>query len=449
MRFIPLTSQDREKALKVIGASSVDELFSDIPEEARLKTPLNLPKPLSEQELIEHFEQLAEMNKPSSASSCFIGAGAYRHFVPSAVDQLLLRSEIFTAYTPYQPEISQGTLMAIFEFQTYTAALLGMDIANASMYDGASALAEAVIMAKRVTGKSRVVVSNLVHPNWRQVVNTYTQHLDVDIATLDCAVAGVTTAEAVSKALTKETSAVVVQYPNFLGHIEDLASIRTACDEAGALLIVAVAEPFALGILNGPGKFGADIVVGEGRSFGGALNFGGPGLGLFATKEKYARQMPGRLIGKTKDVDGTEGFTLTLATREQHIRREKATSNICSNQALCATSAAIHLSLLGKNGLRQTAIRNHSAAKYMADRISAIKGFKLAFGAPFFNEVAIHTPVTPAVVNKRLAQAGIAGGLDLGAFYPSLESAALFCATEVHNKKSIDRLAETLSEFGR
>lgn len=449
MRFIPLTPQDREKALKVIGASSVDELFSGIPEEAKLKSALNLPEPLPEQYLIESFERLAEMNTPSAPSACFLGAGAYRHFVPSAVDQLLLRSEIFTAYTPYQPEISQGTLMAIFEFQTYTAALLGMDIANASMYDGASALAEAVIMAKRITGKSRVVLSNLVHPNWRQVVDTYTQHLNVDIVTLDCAEAGVTTAEAVSKALTKETSAVVVSYPNFLGHIEDLASIRTACDEAGALLIVAVPEPCALGILEGPGKFGADITVGEGRSFGGSLSYGGPGLGLFATKEKYARQMPGRLIGKTKDVDGTAGFTLTLSTREQHIRREKATSNICSNQALCATAAAIHLSLLGKNGLRELSVRNHSAAQYMADRITAIKGFRLAFGSPFFNEVAIHMPVEPAVANKRLAQAGIAGGLDLGSYYPSLESVALFCATEVHDKKSIDRLVDILSEFWR
>jgi glycine dehydrogenase subunit 1 len=449
VRFIPLTSHDRDKALTVIGAGSVDELFSDIPEEARLKAPLDLPEPLSEQELIERFEQIAGMNAPSAPSACFLGAGAYRHFVPSAVDQLLLRSEIFTAYTPYQPEISQGTLMAIFEFQTYTAALLGMDIANASMYDGASALAEAVIMAKRITNRPRVVLANLVHPNWRKVAATYTQHLDVELVTLDCAEKGLTTAGAVSRALTPETSAVVVQYPNFLGHVEDLASIRAVCDEVGALLIVAVAEPCALGILEGPGKFGADITVGEGRSFGGSLNYGGPGLGLFATKEKYARQLPGRLIGKTKDVDGTEGFTLTLATREQHIRREKATSNICSNQALCATSAAIHLSLLGKNGLRELAVRNHSAARYLADCVTSLKGFRLAFGSPFFNEVAIHMPVTPAVANKRLAQAGIAGGLDLGALYPSLESAALFCATEVHDKKSIDRLADILSEFCR
>ncbi|MBI4665720.1 MAG: aminomethyl-transferring glycine dehydrogenase subunit GcvPA [Nitrospinae bacterium] len=449
MRFIPLTDKDKARMLEVVGAGSVDDLFADIPAEARLSRLLDIPAPMAEPELLDYLEGLSANNATVKPFNMYLGAGAYAHHVPVAVDQLLLRSEIFTAYTPYQPEISQGTLMAIYEFQTYTAALLGMDIANASMYDGPSALAEAVIMSKRITGKSRVVVSNLVHPNWRQVVKTYTRHLGVDIATVDCVEEGLSTAERLGSVVDKNTSAVVVQYPNFLGHVEDLKEIRSVCDSAGALLIVAVAEPVAMGALEGPGKFGADIAVGEGRSFGGSLSFGGPALGLFATKEKYARQMPGRLVGKTVDSEGREGFTLTLATREQHIRREKATSNICSNQALCATAFAMHVSFLGKNGLKTLALKNHSAVRYLADQLSKVKGFKLAYGLPFFNEVAVRVPVTPSVVNKKLAQEGIVGGFDLSQVYPRMEQTMLFCATEVHTKQSIDRLVSALSGFWR
>lgn len=447
MRFIPLTELDKSLMFKVIGVDSVDDLFADIPDETLLDRKLNLPKPMAEPGLLEYFGYLASINRPADIRDCFTGAGAYMHHIPVAVDQLLLRSELFTAYTPYQPEISQGTLMAIYEFQTYTAALFGMEIANASMYDGASALAEAVIMAARVTKRSKIVISNLVHPHWRKVTSSYTQHLGVDIGFVEADKEGITPGAEISKEANDETAAVVVGYPNFFGCLEDLKSIREICDKTGAMMIVAVAEPMALGILEGPGKLGADIVVGEGRSFGGSISYGGPSLGMFATKSKLARQMPGRLVGKTKDVDGQSGYVLTLATREQHIRRERATSNICSNQALCATAAAIHLSLLGKTGLKKVASRIFSATRYMAEKISGLKGFEPLFDKPFFNEVAFRLPATPEIINKRLAREGILGGFDLARDYPSLTSSALFCATEAHSKKDIDRMVNILSEF--
>ncbi|HEB72621.1 MAG TPA: aminomethyl-transferring glycine dehydrogenase subunit GcvPA, partial [Nitrospirae bacterium] len=342
--------------LEKIGVSSVSELFADIPEQIRLYDPLNLPGPEPELDLMERFEELAGENQALNPRKSFLGAGAYLHHVPVAVDQLLLRSEFFTCYTPYQPEVSQGTLAAIYEFQTYTAALTGMEIANASMYDGASALAEAVIMSARIKKKPKVIVSGLVHPHWREVTAAYTRTLDIDLVMVDGLEGGVT--DGAQPEVDDTTAAVVVQSPNFLGNIEDLREIRSACDSVGALMIVAVAEPVSLGLLKGPGHFGADVAVAEGRSFGGSLSFGGPGLGMFAVNKEYVRQMPGRLAGKTKDTQGREGYTLTLSTREQHIRREKATSNICSNQALCATAAAIHMSLLGRDGVRKLAISN-------------------------------------------------------------------------------------------
>lgn len=433
--------------LKVIGLSSAQELFEDIPVDVRLTGLLDLPKPLAEPELLEHFESLASRNNKFNPHKCFLGAGAYTHHVPVAVDQLILRSELFTAYTPYQPEVSQGTLMAIYEFQTYVAALFGTDIANASMYDGASSMAEAVIMAQRITKRKKTVISNLVHPNWREVTKSYTQHLETTIELADGLEEGVTTSQSLASLVDETTSSVVIQYPNFLGNIEDLKSIRAMCDKAGAMMIVAVAEPMAMGLLEGPGKLGADIVVGEGRSFGNSISYGGPALGLFSTKDKFARQMPGRLVGKTKDVDGAKGYVLTLSTREQHIRRERATSNICSNQALCATSAAIHLSLLGKTGFKKVGIRNFSAAKYLIDKIGELKGFEKAYKQNHFNEVAVRTPVAPKVINDRLAKEGIVGGLDLSAYYSSMPPTMLFCATEVHAKEDIDRLVKILSEF--
>ncbi|VAX23608.1 Glycine dehydrogenase [decarboxylating] (glycine cleavage system P1 protein) [hydrothermal vent metagenome] len=447
MRFIPLTPSDRQEMLEVIGVSSVDDLFEDIPSNVRLTGLLDLPGPMAEPALLEHFESLASRNNHFRAHKCFLGAGAYAHHVPSSVDQLIMRSELFTAYTPYQPEVSQGTLMAIYEFQTYVAALFGTDIANASMYDGASSLAEAVIMAQRITKRKKTVISNLVHPNWREVTKSYTRYSGAIIEIADGQKEGVTTAQSLAAMVNEETASVVIQHPNFFGNIEDLKAIREVCDEAGAMMIAAVAEPMALGLLEGPGKLGADIVVGEGRSFGNSISYGGPALGLFSTKDKFARQMPGRLVGKTRDVDGKEGYVLTLSTREQHIRRERATSNICSNQALCATAAAIHLSLLGKTGLKKIGIRNLSAMKYLIEKVSGLKGFEKAFGQKHFNEAVALTPVAPAVINERLAREGIVGGLDLSGYYPTMAPAILFCATEIHSKEDIDRMVKILSEF--
>lgn len=445
MRFIPLTDSDRSEMLEKIGVSSVSELFADIPDQIRLSHPMSLPGPEPELNLMERFEGLADANRYVNQGKSFLGAGAYRHHVPVAVDQLLLRSEFFTCYTPYQPEVSQGTLQAIYEFQTYTAALTGMDIANASMYDGASALAEAVIMAARIRKKPKVVISNLVHPHWREVTSTYTRLLDIDLVTVNGLKRGVT--DGARLVADESTAAVVVQSPNFLGNIEDLNAIRAVCDSVGALMIVAVAEPVSLGLLKGPGHFGADVVAGEGRSFGGSLSFGGPGLGMFAVNKQSARQMPGRLVGKTKDTQGREGYTLTLSTREQHIRREKATSNICSNQALCATAAAIHISLLGSDGLRELAAQNLSATAYLSSRVTSLNGYKRISRAPFFNEVAIETPADPQVVRRRLAEEGIEGGLNLNHYYPELKPSMLFCATEINTKQSIDRLVDVLAEF--
>ncbi len=445
MRFIPLSESDRAHMLQTIGVASVSELFADVPDSALRSELLKIPEAMPEFDLAEYFENLAETNNPARPRNSFLGAGAYYHHVPAAVDQLLLRTEFFTCYTPYQPEVSQGTLMASYEFQTYTAGLFQMEVANASMYDGASALAEGVIMASRIRKRPKIVMSNLVNPAWRRVVETYTRYTGIEIVTVDDVATGASVS--LVEAVDKSTAAVVVQSPNFLGVIEDLGSIRSACDAVDALMVVAVAEPVSLGILGGPGMFGADIVAGEGRSFGGSLSFGGPGLGMFAVKEKLARQMPGRLVGKTRDSRGRDGYVLTMATREQHIRRERATSNICSNQALCATAAAIHISLLGKRGLKELAEANLSACHYLADRIGSLEGFERACQRPFFNEVAIRLPVSPKVVNKRLARAGVTGGLDLSPCYPELNSTMLFCATEAHSKKSIDNLVEVLSEF--
>lgn len=452
MRFIPLTDGDKKEMLAAIGVPDIDTLFADIPKGARIDHRLTIPEAYAEQELFDHMEELGDANQTVHPSRMFVGAGCYPHYTPAAVDQMLLRSELFTAYTPYQPEISQGTLMAIHEFQTYVAALTGMDIANASMYDGASALAEGVIMATRIGRgkKNKIVLSNLVHPHWREVTRTYTQHLGIELVDVDGTKGGMTPYESLAKVTDETTAALVVSYPTFMGTIEDLAAIRRLCDETKALMIVCVPEPVALGVLKSPGAFGADIVVGEGASFGGALNYGGPGVGMFATKDAHARQMPGRLVGKTKDADGKEGYVLTLATREQHIRRERATSNICSNQALCATAAAIHLSLLGKMGLRRLSMKNASATRYLLEKVSALKGFNPVYPAiPFFNEVVIETPVEPEVITRSLAKEGIVAGMPLTKYAPSLPPSMLFCATDVHSKDSIDRLADALARFER
>jgi glycine dehydrogenase subunit 1 len=435
--------------LSTIGVPSFDDLIVGIPESVRQTKPLSLPAPLAEPALLAYMKNAAAANGHVPADHLFLGAGSYPHTVPVAVDQLLLRSEFFTAYTPYQPEVSQGTLAAIYEFQTYTAALFGLDIANASMYDGATALAEAVIMATRINRKKKVVISDLVHPHWRGVTDTYTQHLFDEIVILDNFADGKVTPDSLRGSIDDQTAVVVVGYPNFVGQVEDLKSIRAICDEHDALLIVAVTEPIALGMLTPPGAFGADIVVGEGASFANPLSYGGPGVGLFATRDKWARQMPGRLVGRTKDVDGVDGYVLTLATREQHIRREKATSNICSNQALMATAMAMHISLLGKSGLQKLAHKNLSAARYLYDKLVALNGFEPVHQGPFFNEFAIKLPVEPRVANHRLKDAGFVGGLDLAPLFKQGDRVALFCATDVHSKESVDRFVDVMAGFAK
>jgi glycine dehydrogenase subunit 1 len=446
MRYIPLSPSDREKALRVIGAASVEELFADIPMEARLGRTLNIPGPLPEMDLMERLNAAAERNKAPGLRNTFMGAGAYPHHVPAAVDHLISRGEFFTCYTPYQPEVSQGTLMAIYEFQTYTAALLGMDIANASMYDGPSALAEAVIMARRITGRSKVVMPDTIHPHWRQVVAAYTQYQGIRIQTVECSADGEIDIKKLAAAMDQDTAALAIQSPNFFGIIENMAAARKIATGAGALLIGAVAEPMALGLIKGPGAYGADIAVAEGRSFGGSLSFGGPALGMFAVKKEHARKIPGRLVGKTKDSHGREGYTLTLATREQHIRREKATSNICSNQALMATAAAIHISLLGAEGLKTVAERNLAAAHYLAERLAGIRGVKMTFPGRFFNEFAVTLPVAPRRAQDALATAGVLAGPDVSRWYPNLKNTMLFCATEVHTRETMDKVAHILAK---
>jgi glycine dehydrogenase subunit 1 len=391
------------------------------------------------------LQELSELNADLGHNACFLGAGAYRHFIPAAVDHILRRGEFYTAYTPYQPEVSQGTLTAIYEYQTMICQLTGMDVANASMYDGASALAEAALMAARVTRRDGIVVSTAVHPEYRQVVRTYTQGIGLPIHDAPyLAGQGTTDLDDLAKEVGQDTACVILQYPNFFGCLEDLAAAAEIAHAQGALLVVA-ADPIALGILKPPGEMGADIVVGEGQSLGSPLQFGGPYLGFFACRQRHMRQMPGRLIGMTTDTEGRRSFVMTLQAREQHIRREKATSNICTNEALVALAATVYLALMGKQGLRKAAELTYHKAHYAAGRIGEIEGFGLVFSRPFFKEFAVKTPLSPAEINARLLEQHIIGGYDLGAAYPELGQAMLLCVTETNPKEEIDRLADALA----
>jgi glycine dehydrogenase subunit 1 len=434
--------------LDAVGVSRPSDLFTSIPERLRLGRPLNLPPAASEIELRREFAGFARRNATTAGHAWFLGGGAYNHDIPAAVPQLLLRSEFYTSYTPYQPEISQGTLQAIFEFQSLICLLTEMDVSNASLYDGASALAEAVLMAHRIARKPRIVVSGAVHPHYVKAVRTYTKNLDVEIVTLPLGAEGRTEPSAAAAALGDRSSAFVVQSPSFLGCIEDTAALAAEAKRAGALTIAVVAEPVSLGMLRGPGGVGADIVVGEGQSFGVPLSLGGPYVGFIASKEALVRQLPGRIVGEARDAQGRTGYVLTLATREQHIRREKATSNICTNQGLLALAATIHLSLLGRDGLHRLALQNHHKASYAAGRISAVRGCRLVYSAPFFNEFVVDLPADPAEIGRALLRRGIVGGLPLGKFHPgatpSLDRAMLFCVTEMNAREEIDRLAEAL-----
>ena len=444
MRYIPNAENDWESMLQTIGFERLEDLMTILPEPLRMKRDLELPQPLSEMELVQHLRSLSESGPQGKGVLSFLGAGAYDHFIPAVVDHVLRRSEFYTAYTPYQPEISQGTLQATFEFQTLICQLTGMDVANASLYDGASAVAEGVLMAHRLRGRKKCLLSRSLHPESRMVARTYSHPLNLQLGEISYTSAGTTDPEDLQRQLDEETNAVVIQQPNFFGCLEDVEEAAQMAHARGALLIVAVTEPLSMALLQPPGLLGADIVVGEGQSFGNTLNFGGPYVGFFATKEGFLRSMPGRLVGQTVDREGRRGFVLAVATREQHIRREKATSNICTNQALCALAVLVYLSLMGKQGLKELAEINLSKCEYAKKKLSGVG--RLRFSAPSFNEFVLTLNRDASSVLRALLKEGIVGGLSLKRFYPEMEREILVCVTEKHTREDIDRLAEILNE---
>ena len=435
MRYLPKSAAERQGMLDSMGLESIEDLFRCIPEKMKLGERLDLPEALSEFELIDYFRARAQEN--AAGYLRFLGAGAYPHFRLVVVDAMISRGEFLTAYTPYQAEVSQGTLQAIFEFQTLICQLTGQEVANASMYDGSTALPEAVMMAIRLTRRNRVLLAHSVHPEYRQVFGTYAQSLNLDVHSLAMEESGQISPAQLQEGLDDETAAVVIQSPNFFGVIEDVAETARVAHERGALLIVVITEPVCLGLLRPPVE--ADIVAMEGQSFGLPVSYGGPYLGVIATKEKNVRQLPGRLAGMAYDAEGRGGFVLTLATREQHIRREKATSNICTNQALCALAATIHLCVLGKEGLREMAEQNLAKAHYAAAKLAKLPGVKLRFPDRFFNEFVVDLPKSPGRVLRKLLKKRIVGGLALERFYPEMKKCLLVCVTETASRTEIDQ----------
>lgn len=442
--FIPHTDADREAMLKTIGVDSLDSFFENLPG-CKSTTPLNLPSSTTEMEALAELSFIASANESVKELSSFLGAGAYHHYIPAAVDSILRRGEFYTAYTPYQPEISQGTLQVIFEFQSLMASLTGMEVSNASHYDGATAVAEAINMAyHNFRGKrSKIILSPALHPHYRQTVHTYIQGTDIQILGED--LSPQSAPEELTALVDDQTALVAVQYPDFFGRIYDFTALAEAAHTAKALFAVHV-NPLALGLLTPPGEFGADIVTGEGQPLGIPLSFGGPYLGIFTTRQQYVRKMAGRIVGETVDSRGQRGYVLTLSTREQHIRREKATSNICTNQGLLVLAATVYLSLLGKQGLAQVAELNYHKAHYAARKIAALPGYKLCSEAPFFNEFAIHCPISADEVNAHLLEHDIIGGYALGEAYPSMKNCLLIAVTEMNTRQEIDQLVEHLAE---
>jgi glycine dehydrogenase subunit 1 len=446
MRYLPHTEDDRGAMLATIGAPSVDALFRDVPASARLDGPIHgLSRTMGELEVERHMAALAARSRPAGCMASFIGAGAYRHHVPASVDHLIQRGEFLTSYTPYQPEVSQGTLQYLFEFQTQVAMITGMEVANASMYDGATATVEAVVMANRVTRRGKAVLSGGLHPHYRAVVETQARFGGF---TAVAAAPQPVAAEDLASLIDADTSCVVVQNPSVFGQLVDLAPLAAACRARGALLIAVVTEVVSLGAIASPGEMGADIVACEGQSIGNALNFGGPHVGLFATREKFVRQMPGRLTGETIDADGRRGWVLTLSTREQHIRREKATSNICTNSGLCALAFTIHLSLLGEVGFRRLAALNHAAAVRLAGKLHGVRGTRL-LNQSFFNEFTLRLPVPAAGLVDELAARGVIAGVPGGRLWPDRPEMAdllIVAATETNTEAEMDRFATLLEE---
>ncbi len=427
--YIPNTDHDRADMLRDIGAGSVDELFQDVPAQFR-DVPFDLPPPLTELELKEELRQLSRQNASLDDYACFLGAGYYQHFIPSVVGHITGRSEFYTAYTPYQAEASQGILQSIYEYQSLLCQLTGMQISNAGMYDGASATAEAALMACRLTGRKEVAVLSTVNPRYRDVVGTYCSSQDIAINEL----------RPDSQDLPDECACLLVQQPNFFGHFEEAERYAAIAHRAGALLIV-IFDPISLGLFRPPGSYGVDIAVAEGQSLGNPLNFGGPGLGIFTCRQEHLRQMPGRIVGRTIDVEGQTGYVLTMATREQHIRRERATSNICTNEALVALAATVYLAAMGKSGLRRVAELCYHKAHYLANSISKLEGYSLAFKQPFFKEFVIRCPLPPEQINQALWKENIIGGLDVSHL---VDNGLLLCATEMNSKQAIDRLVAAL-----
>ena len=443
MRYLPKSPSEREEMLKAIGAKSVEELFQSIPAKFRHKEPLRLPGPLSEQEIINYFRARAEENARGYTS--FLGAGVYQHLCSVVPDAIIQRGEFLTSYTPYQAEISQGTLTAIFEFQTLMAQLTGQEVANASMYDGSTALTEAVLMTERLTDRRRVLVARTLHPEYRQVLQTYAKHLGLTVEEIGFTPTGQIDLAALGAAGLKEVAAVAVQSPNFFGVVEPIPALAEAVHSSGALLVTAITEAVSLGLLRPPAE--ADIVAMEGQSFGVPPSYGGPYVGVIATHNKDVRQMPGRLAGQTTDAAGRRGFVLTLATREQHIRRERATSNICTNEALYALAATIHLCLLGKEGLREMAQQNLAKARFAQAELGKIPGVKASFSGPTFNEFVLEFPRSMKMINADLLREKIIGPLALGQFYPDQTKRGLVCVTETMPRAEIERLAECIKRI--
>jgi len=443
MRYLPKSTSERREMLDAIGAPAIETLFASIPEEFRLTEPLKLPAALSEQEIIEYFRARAAENSVGYTS--FLGAGVYNHLRSVVTDSLIQRGEFLTSYTPYQAEISQGTLQAIFEFQTLMCQLTGMEVANASMWDGSTATTEAVLMAERLTGRHRVVVGRSLHPEYRQVLETYTRNLGLRIDEIGFTGTGQIDASRLEAAVTSETAAVVVQTPNFFGVLEQMPRLASLVHAKGALLVASITEGVSLGVVRPPVE--ADIVAMECQSFGLPQSFGGPYAGVIATREKFVRQMPGRLAGETADGAGKRGYVLTLATREQHIRREKATSNICTNQALCALAVNIHLCLLGKEGLKELAAQNLAKARFALDELEKIRGVRRAFSGPFFNEFAVEFPRSVKMINAELLRRKIIGPLPIGSYFAELTKRGLFCVTETISRTEIERMAEAIREI--
>jgi len=444
VRFHTNSDADVAELLRTVEAPDLGSLFDSIPSGLRLGRDLAIDGPLSELELDRRLRRLAESNRHAGRLPSFLGAGAYHHYIPAIIDHLVLRGEFLTSYTPYQAEFSQGTLQAIFEFQTLICQLTEMEVANASLYDGATALGEAVLMANRVTGRKRVLLSAAIHPHYRAVVRTLVRHVGLEVQEVPRAADGRSDLAELERLLGDDVACVAVQSPNFFGCVEAWSDAVERTQRHGALFVGVVAEGVSLGLLAGPGRFGADLVVGEGQSFGLPVQFGGPYVGLMASRERYLRQLPGRLVGEARDAEGRRGYVLTLSTREQHIRRERATSNICTNQGLCALVATIYLAVVGRQGLRAIARRNLDASAYARRRLSEVAGCSLAFTAPTFNEFVLRLPGPAEAYRRWIGEQGVIAGLPLGRYEPGLEDAMLICATELTRRDDIDRLAAAI-----